>query len=99
MTDIRLHDASGTITLTAVHRGRDAEGLEAITAMRWKDGAGHTGRDSHVRLALHVERGGALFVEHEGREFSVEVAPDDRFLHTRGVEDELDDPILKLPTY
>jgi hypothetical protein len=98
-TDTRLHEALGRIMLTATHRGRDAEGLEAITAMRWRDESGQTGRDSHVRLALHVERGGEIFIEHHGEVIPIEVEPDDRFLHTRGSADQAADPILELPTY
>lgn len=95
----RIHNATGRIMLTAIHRGRDAEGLEAITAIRWTDEAGQTGQDSHVRLALHLERGGELFIEHDGAPVPVEVEPDDRFVHTKGIEDSAADPILKLPTF
>lgn len=95
----RIHNATGRIILTAIHRGRDAEGLEAITTMRWTDEAGQTGQDSHVRLALHLERGGELFVEHDGAPRPVEVEPDDRFVHTKGIGDPLADPILGLPMY
>jgi hypothetical protein len=99
MTDItRIHQAQGRIILTATHRGRDAEGLEAATAMKWRDDMGNEGRDSHVRLALHLERGGALFVEHGGQILPVEVEPEDRFLPTRG-SDDATDPILQRPTY
>jgi hypothetical protein len=95
----RVHNATGRIVLTATHRGRDAEGLGGITAMRWRDEGAQTGQDSHVRLALHVERGGELFVELSGELLPVEVEPEDRFLRTRSVEDESSDPILQLPTY
>lgn len=95
----RIHNATGRIILTAIHRGRDAEGLESITAMRWRDEAGQTGQDSHVRLALHLERGGALFIEHDGTPIPVEVEPDDRFVRTKGIEDPSADPILGLPMY
>ena len=94
----RVHNARGRIVLTAIHHGRDEEGLEAITAMRWRDESGQSGQDSHVRLALHVERGGELFVEHDGDISRVEVEPDGRCLRTRGTQ-ESDDPILQLPTY
>lgn len=101
MTDdiTRIHNAIGRIVLTAIHRGRDAEALEAITTMRWTDEAGQTGQDSHVRLALHLERGGELFIEHDGSLRPVEVEPDDRFVHTKGIGDSSADPILGLPTY
>jgi hypothetical protein len=56
------------------------------------------GQDTHVRLALHVERGGELFIEHDGEVSQVEVGPDDRFLHTQGI-DESSDPILQLKTF
>lgn len=95
----RVHNAHGRIILTEIHRGREAEGLEGITAMRWRDEAGQVGQDSHVRLALHVERGGDLFVEQKGEIVPVEVEPDDRFLRTRGWTDESTDPILALPAY
>jgi len=67
--------------------------------MRWRDEVGQIGQDSHVRLALHMERGGELFVEHQGEILPVEVDADDRFLRTRGTTDESADPILALPTY
>jgi hypothetical protein len=95
----RIHEATSKIILTAIRRGREAEGLEAITAMRWRDESGYSGQDSHVRLALHVERGGEIFIEHDGETVRVEVEPDDRFLHTHGIDDESADPILQLPTY
>ena len=95
----RVHNARGRIILVATHRGREADGFEGITAMRWRDESGQSGRDSHVRLALHLERGGAIFVEHDGEILSVELEPDDRFLRTRGTEDQSADPILQLPTY
>jgi hypothetical protein len=94
----RVHNARGRIVLTAIHLGREEEGLEAITAMRWRDGSGQIGQDSHVRLALHVERGGELFVEHDGRVSPVEVEPDGRFLRTREGPESAD-PILQLPRY
>ncbi len=95
----RVHDARGRIILTATHRGREADGIEGITAMRWRDESGESGQDSHVRLALHLERGGKIFVEHGDEILPVEVEPDDRFLRTRGMEDQWADPILHLPTY
>lgn len=94
-----LHNARGRIILTAIHRGREAEGLESITAMRWRDESGQNGQDSHVRLTLHVERGGELYIEHQGDLLPIEIEPDDRFLHTRWVGEESEDPILGLPTY
>jgi hypothetical protein len=96
---IRVHEAQGKIILTATHRGREAEGLEGITAMRWRDEAGQIGQDSHVRLALHLERGGELFVAARGEIVPVEVEQDDRFLRTRGTMEDGVDPILALPTY
>ncbi len=95
----RIHNASGRIIVTAIHRGRAAEGLEAITAMRWRDESGQTGQDSHVRIALHLERGGNVFIEHGDQVVPLEVEPDDRFVHTQGVENASADPILRLPAY
>lgn len=94
-----LHQARGRVILTAIRPGRDAGGLEAITAMRWRDESGQMGQDSHVRLTLHVERGGELFVEQDGELILIEIENHDRFLHTRGVVGEATDPILQLPTY
>ncbi len=95
----RVHEAAGRIILTAVHVGRDATGLEAITAMRWRDEAGHFGQDSHVRLALHIERGGEIWIEQQGHLVSITLEPGDRFLQTEGAADEMSDPILALPRY
>jgi hypothetical protein len=55
--------------------------------------------ERHVRLALHVERGGELFVAVGDTLFPVLVEPDGRFLHTRGAPGTGIDPILQLPTY
>ena len=95
------HEAQGALILTAVHFGGDAVGgLDSIMSLRWRDSksAGH-GQSSHVRLALYLERGGAIFVEGDGETLSVEVAADARFLHTQGPHEEAADPILRLPTY
>ncbi len=95
----RVHQANGRIILSAIHRGRDAVGLEEITAMQWRDESGQRGQDSHVRLALHIERGGDLFVEVGHELVHVEVEPDGRFLRTCGAPDHRRDPILLLPEY
>lgn len=95
----RVHEASGRIVLTQIHLGREADGLESITAMRWRDESGQTGQDSPVRLALHIERGGKLFVETEGSLASIGIESENRFLSTNGCEDSSVDPIMQLPTY
>jgi hypothetical protein len=98
--ETRIFQAEGRLVLTAIRLGRDADGLEAITAMRWRDDAGQTGQDSHVRLALLLERKqGEIVVDVDGELVPVEVEPEDRFLHTKGVDDPSTDPILGLPTY
>lgn len=96
---VHLHDAAGQILLTEVRMGRDAKGLEAVNVMRWRDESGHVGQDTHVRLALHVERGGELFIEQDGQALAVKVEPGDRFLHTAGLKHQNADPILQLPTF
>lgn len=96
----KVNEAEGALVLTAIRLGRDADGLEAITAMRWRDHAGQTGQDSQVRLALLLERKqGEILIEVDGDLVPVEVEPQDRFLHTKGADDPLTDPILDLPTY
>lgn len=98
MTDyLHLHQASGRVVLHAIRRGREGEGLEAVNVLQWRDENDQIGQDTHVRLALHVERGGELFVEHEGKLLKVVVEPDDRFLHSQGTEVFDPDPILNLP--
>ena len=67
--------------------------------LRWRDEQDQVGQDSHVRLAMHLERGGELFIRHDGQVSQVEVEPGDRFLHTRGAADESSDPILRLKTF
>jgi hypothetical protein len=99
MTDhIHLHQATGRVILRAIRKGREGEGLEAVNVLQWRDENDQIGQDTHVRLALHVERGGELFVEHSGNLLKVVVQPGDRFLHSQSTEVLEPDPILSLPS-
>lgn len=72
-----------------------AEGDLILTGIHFE--AGRSGQSNQVRLALWLKRKeGALFVDHRGELFPVELAPDSRSLQTTGHGGH-SDPIFDFP--